>query len=74
MWIYYRFIVALVINLILGGFLLLFIRNGVEIVRQLYVDENEAVSARFISFAENLIGGDLDKRSRFMDTGSRQSN
>ena len=33
MWIYYRFVVALVINVILGAFLLLFVRNGVEIMR-----------------------------------------
>ena len=39
MWIYYRFLVALVINIILGGFLLLFIRNGLDIVTQLHVDD-----------------------------------
>jgi hypothetical protein len=64
MWIYYRFITALVINIILGAFLLLFVRNGLDIVGQLYVDENEAVSGRFMSFADNIIGGDIDRRNK----------
>jgi hypothetical protein len=65
MWIYYRFLVALVINIILGAFLLLFIRNGLDIVTQLHVDETEAVSGKFISFADNIVGGDLDKRRKY---------
>ena len=32
MWIYYRFLTALILNVILGIFLLLFVRNGLEIV------------------------------------------
>ena len=62
MWIYYRFLVALVINVILGAFLLLFIRNGYDIVSQLYIAENDAVSAKFLSFADNIVGRDLDKK------------
>jgi hypothetical protein len=40
MWIYYRFLVALVINVILFAFLILFVRNGVDIVSRLWVDED----------------------------------
>jgi len=50
MWIYYRFLVALVINIILGLFLMLFIRNGYDIVKELYVDESQAVSGKFNTF------------------------
>ncbi len=39
MWIYYRFLVALILNIILGAFLVLFIRNGLDIVSQLHVDD-----------------------------------
>ena len=62
MWIYYRFIVALVLNIILGAFLILFVRNGYDIISQLHVDEKDAVTGKFISFANNIIGGDLDRR------------
>ena len=64
MWIYYRFLVALIINIILGMFLVLFVRNGYDIVSQLWVDENEAVSGKFMSFTNNIVGGDLDKRNK----------
>jgi hypothetical protein len=47
MWIYYRFFVALVINIILLAFLALFIRNGYDIISELYIDENKAVSGKF---------------------------
>ena len=64
MWIYYRFLVALIINIILGMFLVLFVRNGYDIVSQLWVDENEAVTTKFMTFTNNIVGGDLDKRNR----------
>ena len=47
MWIYYRFLVALVINLILFLFLVLFVRNGQDIVGKLWVDEDNAVTGKF---------------------------
>ncbi len=47
MWIYYKFIVALVINIILLLFLLLFIRNGYDIITELHVDEDTAISGKF---------------------------
>ena len=44
MWLYYPFKVALVINIILGTFLMIFIKNGWEIFDKLYVKEDEAVT------------------------------
>ncbi len=60
MWIYYRFIVALIINIILGAFLLFFVRNGIDIIQELYIDENDAVSGKFTNLNQKL--GDLDTR------------
>jgi hypothetical protein len=47
MWIYYRFIVALVVNIVLGIFLLFFIKNGLDITQQLYIENDDAVSGKF---------------------------
>lgn len=44
MWLYYPFKVALIINIILGGFLIVFIKNGYEIYEKLYVKDDEAVT------------------------------
>ena len=51
MWIYYRFIVALVINMILFAFLVMFVRNGQDIVSKLWVDEDHAVTGKFQTLA-----------------------
>lgn len=59
MWIYYRFLVALVINIILGLFLFVFVRNGYDIMKDLYVDDAQAVSGKFKSFKDTFM--DLDK-------------
>lgn len=64
MWIYYRFVVALIINLILGSFLLLFVRNGLDIVGQLHVREDEAVSGKFESL-KVVSRGDIDNNNRY---------
>ncbi|CDW80608.1 superoxide dismutase [Stylonychia lemnae] len=48
MWIYYRFLVALIINIILGLFLMLFVRNGYDIVKELYVEEGDAKSSELL--------------------------
>lgn len=45
-------------------FLVLFVRNGYDIVSQLWVDENEAVTTKFMTFTNNIVGGDLDKRNK----------
>ena len=62
MWIYYRFFVALVINIILGLFLLVFIRNGYDILSELYLDEDSVVSGKFQSFKDNLVDLDASKK------------
>jgi uncharacterized membrane protein YfhO len=67
MWIYYPFIVALVINIILLGFLMMFVKNGYEIYRDLNVGDEDAVSAKFQSFNT---GGfrDLDNNRQAVTT------
>jgi len=44
MWLYYPFKVALIINIILLIFLIVFVKNGYEIFEKLYVKEDEAVT------------------------------
>ena len=44
MWLFYPGKVALIINIILGVFLVIFIKNGKEIFDQLYVKDDEAVT------------------------------
>lgn len=62
MWLYYPFKVAAIINIILGAFLLIFIKNGWEIFDKLYVKDDEAVTGQFKDFAayENMY--DLDNK------------
>ena len=50
MWLYYPWKVAFFINLILGAFLLVFIKNGYEIYSKLYVRDEEAISGQFKDF------------------------
>ena len=66
MWCYYTFIVALVINGVLGAFLVMFIMNGKEILEKLWVSEGEAVVGKFTLFGENqeIVQGDLDGRRK----------
>ena len=47
MWLYYPFKVALVVNIILGIFLIVFIKNGWEIFDKLHVRDDEAVTGQF---------------------------
>jgi|LauGreDrversion4_2_1035121.scaffolds.fasta_scaffold581058_1 hypothetical protein len=76
MWIYYRFLVALIINVILGIFLVMFLRNGYEIISQLYVDEDEAVTGKFNKFGGlmggNIVGGDLDSKGGISNANQRK--
>jgi small nuclear ribonucleoprotein (snRNP)-like protein len=62
MWLYYPFKVAVIINIILGAFLLIFIKNGWEIFDKLYVKDDEAVTGQFKDFSayENMY--DLDNK------------
>ena len=71
MWIYYKFIVALVINIILGLFLLLFIRNGYDIISELHVEESEAVSGKFNTLKGGLV--DIDKKRHVEKSSSQGS-
>ena len=47
MWMIYPTRVAIVVNIVLGIFLLVFISNGYSLVSALYVDEKDAVSGQF---------------------------
>lgn len=47
MWLLYTPHVALVVNIVLGIFLILFIMNGYDIISKLYVRDDEAVSGKF---------------------------
>lgn len=51
MWLYYPVKVAFLINMILGGFLVVFIKNGWEIYEKLHVKDDEAVTGQFRDFA-----------------------
>ncbi len=44
MWLYYPVKVAILINIILLAFLLVFLKNGWEIYSRLYVKDDEAIS------------------------------
>ena len=75
MWVLYSSQTAIVVNIILAIFLMLFFKNGLEIYNSLAVKDEEAVSGKFTNFAqyENmneldnnniaLGGGNLDKIS-----------
>ena len=66
MWCYYTFLVALVINAVLGAFLVMFMMNGKEILEKLWVSEGEAVVGKFTLFGLNqeIVQGDLDRRRK----------
>ena len=60
MWLFYSTKVALVINLILGVFLIVFVKNGYEIFNKLHVTDQEAVSGKFKDFSAYEQMQDLD--------------
>lgn len=47
MWMYYPVKVAILINIILGAFLFVFVKNGMEIYDKLHVTDSEAISGQF---------------------------
>jgi len=55
MWIYYKFLVALVVNIVLGLFLVMFFMSGKEVITQLYVSEEEAVTGMFDTFKDSHV-------------------
>jgi hypothetical protein len=52
MWTLYSKEVAIVINIILMVFLLLFVKNGYEIYDKLHVKDEDAVQGTFTNFAD----------------------
>ena len=44
MWLYYPVKVAIIINIVLGVFLVVFVYNGYEIYNKLYVKDDDAVT------------------------------
>ena len=61
-WYLYPAKVAIVVNVVLLFFLLLFVAQGFEIFNKLHIKEMDAVSGQFDNFAEVYQGmGDLDK-------------
>ena len=71
MWIYYRFIVALIVNIVLGIFLFFFVRNGYDIVNELYIDDKDAVSGAFSVFKDKLPKFNADEK-RQKEMGGKQ--
>ena len=54
MWALYSTEIAITINLILLVFLIVFIKNGHEIITQLHVSDSDAVTGRFNNFSDNF--------------------
>ena len=54
MWALYSTEIAITINLILLVFLIVFIKNGHEIITQLHVSDSDAVTGRFNNFSDNV--------------------
>jgi uncharacterized integral membrane protein len=50
MWMYYPMQVAILINIVLGAFLMVFVKNGYEIYYKLHVRDDEAVTGQFQDF------------------------
>ena len=46
MWLFYQTTTAIVINIVLLVFLIVFVRNGIEIFNDLYIDDKEAVTGK----------------------------
>jgi hypothetical protein len=62
MWLYYPFKVAILINIILMAFLVVFVKNGYEIYQKLYVSDAEAISGQFKDFGQYENMYDLDNK------------
>ena len=60
MWVLYSKSVAIITNVVLGAFMLLFVRNGLEIYDRLVISEKEAVSGKFTTFDHYESMGALD--------------
>jgi hypothetical protein len=71
MWVLYSSEVAIVVNIVLLLFLLLFIANGLDIYQRLHVSESEAVSGKFKDFAKFENMNDLDSHFENQENVSR---
>ena len=71
MWLYYPVKVALLINVILLVFLVLFVKNGYEIFTKLYVKDEDAVTGQFKDFAQYENMYDLDRIKGHSPEGRR---
>ena len=70
MWVMYSRQAAIIINIILLLFLLLFIKNGREIYNDLAVSDNEAVTGKFSSFKHYEGLEELDKNDKVLAGGN----
>lgn len=61
MWTLYSKSVAIVINVILGVFLVAFMWNGYDIYNKLHVSDAEAVTGKFQNFADDISDVSNDK-------------
>lgn len=61
MWLLYSWLVSIIINVVLLIFLVLFLQHGFEIVDQLFIPEEAAVTSKFDEFRANL-GSDSPQR------------
>jgi hypothetical protein len=71
MWVLYSRLVAMVVNVVLLVFLVIFIVNGIDIMNQLHITEEEAVSGRFQDFNKYQNISDLDNQNAYSHSGSR---
>ena len=62
MWTLYSKEVAIIINIILGIFLVVFIKNGYEIYDKLHVTDADAVTGQFKNFADVQEMDDINNR------------
>lgn len=60
MWLLYTSKVALIVNIVLLVFLIIFIINGLDIFEKLHITETEAVSGKFQDFSKYQNMSDLD--------------
>jgi len=63
-WIYYPGFIAIVVNIVLLVFLFMFVTNGLDILKKLYVPDVVAVTGQFSDFSAYEKMPDLDKITR----------
>ncbi len=63
-WIYYPGFIAVVVNMVLLVFLFMFVTNGYDILKKLYVPDVVAVTGQFSDFSAYEKMPDLEKMSR----------